>query len=69
MGKVFKPDLRKLAMARVLNADLAEAGLDAHVAVVFEDKKRGLVAKIAGADAADPKLAERMDRFALPWDR
>ena len=39
VGKVFKPDLRKLAMARVLNADLAEAGLDAHVAVVFEDKK------------------------------
>ena len=49
-------------------------GLDAHVAVVFEEqKKRGLVAKDfffrRARIAADPKLAERMDRFALPWDR
>ncbi|MCL1627380.1 acyl-CoA synthetase [Roseibaca sp. V10] len=68
VGKVFKPDLRKLAIARVLDADLSDAGLDARVDTVFEDKKRGLVAQITGADATDPRLAERLGRFTVAWD-
>ena len=47
VGKVFKPDLRRRAIARVLNAALADSGCRAHVAEVVEDKKRGLVARIA----------------------
>jgi len=47
VGKVFKPDLRKMAITRVYDAALAKAGLQAHVVRVYEDKKRGLVAVVA----------------------
>jgi fatty-acyl-CoA synthase len=46
VGKVFKPDLRRLAITRVYDAALAEAGLAARVKEVVEDKKMGLVAHL-----------------------
>ena len=42
VGKIFKPDLRKLAITRVYNEALEGTG--ATVGAVREDKKRGLVA-------------------------
>ncbi|MBQ0810034.1 acyl-CoA synthetase, partial [Roseovarius sp.] len=42
VGKVFKPDLRKLAITRIYNAALADAGVAARVTSVVDDKKRGL---------------------------
>jgi fatty-acyl-CoA synthase/long-chain acyl-CoA synthetase len=68
VGKVFKPDLRKRAITRVVNATLEEAGLNASVVDVVEDKKRGLVAQILTDAPNDPKLIAELDRFALPWD-
>jgi hypothetical protein len=67
VGKVFKPDLRRSAISRVLNAELAEAGLSARVVEVAEDKKRGLVARLA------PKQDEAgvqalMGKFTTQWD-
>jgi acyl-CoA synthetase (AMP-forming)/AMP-acid ligase II len=62
VGKVFKPDLRKRAITRVLDGALSGAELDAHVSEVVEDKKRGLVAQIAGPDAAD-----RLTRRGHGW--
>ena len=67
VGKVFKPALRKRAIARVLGAALAEAGMEARIEVV-EDPKRGLVARIA-SEADDTVLAAVLDRFAQPWGR
>ena len=54
VGKVFKPDLRKSAITRIYNAALADAGVDASVVSVMDDKKRGLVAQVSGGadDAA-----------------
>jgi len=54
VGKVFKPDLRKSAITRIYNAALADAGIDATVTSVIDDKKRGLVACISncGDEAA-----------------
>lgn len=70
VGKVFKPDLRRMAIKRVFNAALAEAGLAAHVVLVIEDKKRGLVAEIAtSADLTDPQISEVLGQFATPWQR
>ncbi len=46
VGKVFKPDLRKLAITRVYDAALEKAGCPARVAAWCDDKKRGLVAQL-----------------------
>ncbi|MFV0512419.1 MAG: acyl-CoA synthetase [Jhaorihella sp.] len=68
VGKVFKPDLRKHAIARIYNGALQEAGLQARVARVIDDKKRGLVAQLErhGADEAD--VAHVLGAFTRPWE-
>ena len=66
VGKVFKPDLRKMAIVRVLNTALADADVDAQVQSVEDDKTRGFVAKISGADRA--AAATVLDEFAIAWD-
>ena len=68
VGKVFKPDLRKSAITRVYNAALAEAGIDASVAKVVEDKKRGLVAHLSGRDGVDEAaVTATLGAFTRPW--
>ncbi|WP_375262825.1 acyl-CoA synthetase [Palleronia sp.] len=69
VGKVFKPDLRRMAIKRVYNYALRDAGLSAQVVEVFEDKKRGLVAKVskeAGTDEA--AVARVLGAFTRPWE-
>ena len=69
VGKVFKPDLRRLAITRVYDAALAQAGIPARVAFVAEDKKRGLVAKLAKSGAVeDARVTEVLGQFDRPWD-
>ena len=69
VGKVLKPELRKLAIARVYDAALVEAGLQARVAGVVEDRKRGLMAQLKGRVAAEePAIAALLGGFATPWD-
>lgn len=68
VGKIFKPELRKRAIARVLDATLAEAGLPVHVVGVVEDKKRGLVAQLATTgEVDDAKLMQVLGAFTVPW--
>ena len=67
VGKVFKPALRKRAITRVLGESLAEAGIEARVAVV-EDPRQGLVAEITSTEP-DAALSGVLDRFAVPWRR
>jgi fatty-acyl-CoA synthase len=70
VGKIFKPDLRRRAIRRVLDAALAEARLPAHVGAVVEDKKRGLVAQIATqGPVAEADLARVLGVFATAWER
>jgi len=69
VGKTFKPDLRKLAIARVYDAALAGAGLNARVRDVVEDKKRGLVARLERTGAVDEAaLAHLLGEFTRPWE-
>ena len=69
VGKVFKPDLRRLAIARVYDAALSEAGLPARVALVAEDRKRGLVARLDRlAPLDDAAVAVVLGQFATPWE-
>ena len=69
VGKVFKPDLRRLAITRVYDAALAEAGISARVTSVVEDKKRGLVARLEKiAPVEDEKVASVLGQFSNPWE-
>jgi acyl-CoA synthetase (AMP-forming)/AMP-acid ligase II len=70
VGKVLKNELRKLAIARVYGAALAEAGLGAEVAEVFEDTRRGLVARLRRTDAAtdDAAVQRCLGRFTRGWE-
>lgn len=76
VGKVFKPDLRRLAIARVFDAALAQAGCAARVAEVVEDRRLGLVALLdpTRPDAAEPGstpeeagIAAALGGFVTPW--
>jgi acyl-coenzyme A synthetase/AMP-(fatty) acid ligase len=69
VGKIFKPDLRKRAIARVFDAALANADVAAEVVEVVEDRKRGLVARIARTGTtADEDVIRALGAFTRPWD-
>ncbi|WJS83679.1 acyl-CoA synthetase [Paracoccus sp. TOH] len=69
VGKIFKPDLRKLAIKRVYDAALAKAGLAVEVAEVVDDKKRGLVVRLARKGTVDEQaLADCLGQFTRPWE-
>ncbi|SHI64974.1 acyl-CoA synthetase [Wenxinia saemankumensis] len=68
VGKIFKPDLRRRAITRVFDATLEKAGLPARVVEVTEDKKRGLVARIAPNGAAKDEIGAALSDFTVPFD-
>jgi len=69
VGKVFKPGLRKLAIARVYDAELEKEGLAARVVQVVESKKRGLVAQLERTGEVDEEtLGHVLGRFTRPWE-
>lgn len=70
VGKVSKPELRRRAIARVYDAELARAGLSARVVEVVEDRRRGLVARVSRpeAPAEAPRVAEVLGAHTRPWD-
>ena len=69
VGKVFKPDLRRLAITRTYDAALTEAGLPARVTGVIEDKKRGLVAQLSkSAPVEDAAVQSVLGQFSNPWE-
>ncbi|RVT85834.1 acyl-CoA synthetase [Rhodobacteraceae bacterium CCMM004] len=68
VGKVFKPDLRRLAIKRVYDAALREAGVDTQVTEVVEDRKLGLKALIAReGNADDQNVGAALAAFTRPW--
>ena len=67
VGKVFKPDLRRMAITRVLDEDCGQFGVK--VAEVTEDKKRGLVAHFDKVgDCNENGLAEAMGKYSVKWN-
>lgn len=69
VGKVFKPDLRRMAIIRTYDAALAEAGVPARVTSVIEDKKRGLVAQLTrSAPVEDAAVSGVLGQFSNPWE-
>ncbi len=70
VGKVFKPDLRRLAITRTYNSALEKAGVGASVSSVIEDKKRGLVAQLVKTDSSvsDDQVKDVLGKFTRPWE-
>ena len=67
VGKIFKPDLRKLAITRVYDAALEGTG--ASVTEVVEDKKRGLVARLSKAASTDEAAVKaKLGEYTRPWE-
>lgn len=67
VGKIFKPDLRKMAIARVYNQVLEGTG--AQVAEVVDDKKRGLVARLLrNGDVDEAAVQARLGELTRPWE-
>lgn len=68
VGKIFKPDLRRDAITRIYDKTLSDAGLEARVASVIEDKKRGLVAQVAMNGASDGDVEGALGSFITKWE-
>ncbi|UWQ22600.1 acyl-CoA synthetase [Jannaschia sp. W003] len=69
VGKVFKPDLRRRAITRVYDAALRDAGINARVSEVVEDKKRGLVARLERTgDVEEREVTAVMGNYTRPWE-
>ena len=68
VGKVFKPELRKRAIARVYNGALLEDGLAARVREVVEDRRRGLVARLDRHGEHDDRVSRTLGNFTVPWE-
>jgi fatty-acyl-CoA synthase len=69
IGKIFKPDLRRRAIRRVLDNALSEVGIDARIHDVIEDRTRGLVAQVAAGPGCDTARAtETLGHYAVPWE-
>ncbi len=68
VGKIFKPDLRKLAIERVYSAAAGEAQLPVTVLGVQEVKGRGLVAILEKTGPCeDDAVHDVLGLFARPW--
>lgn len=69
VGKIFKPDLRRRAITRIYNAALANADVAAEVAEVVEDRRRGLVARVAKTGtASDDDVVKALGAYTVPWE-
>ncbi len=69
VGKVFKPDLRRMAITRIYDAELAKAGVPARVVAVVEDKKRGLVARLSkSGPCEDASVQAVLGTQTRPWE-
>ncbi|MEP5153487.1 acyl-CoA synthetase [Planktotalea sp.] len=68
VGKVFKPDLRRMAITRVYDEALAKAGLTTRVEKIIDDKKRGLVAQLSASGEDDAAVTAVLGSFTRPWE-
>ncbi|MCT8161634.1 acyl-CoA synthetase [Pseudoruegeria sp. SHC-113] len=69
VGKIFKPDLRKMAIIRVYNETFRTQGLAVEVSSVIDDKKRGLVAQIVKTGEVDEEtVGHCLGEFPGAWE-
>jgi len=68
VGKVFKPDLRKMAIERIYGQALKDAGIEAGIVGVTEDGKLGLVACVErSGGVTDEQVNTCLGVYTRPW--
>lgn len=73
VGKIFKPDLQRLASERVLGAAIRSVEPEGEIAVV-RDERRGMLARVTLPRAADdarerlPGVRKALDRFTISYE-
>lgn len=69
VGKTLKNELRKLAIARIYGEALARAGLSVEISEVYEDKRRGLVARLERSEGVEEADVSRvLGSYTRPWE-
>ena len=69
VGKVFKPDLRKMAITRIYDETLCAAAVNAKVVEVADTKKHGMVARLEKTgDIEDSDVIKALGGFTRPWE-
>jgi hypothetical protein len=67
VGKIFKPDLRRMAIRRVYTDALRQKGINAEVRCI-KDKKTGQIAIIKPkGGATEDQVAEVLNSFTGAW--
>lgn len=70
VGKIFKPDLRKMAISRIFSLELQDNKIEVSEIDVVEDKVLGLLAVIAAPSAIDDEtIGASLNKFTIPWKR
>ncbi len=67
VGKIFKPELRKMAITRIFNEALENANCAARVTSVIDDKKRGLLAQVTMNGASEAEVGKTLDVYTFGW--
>jgi fatty-acyl-CoA synthase/long-chain acyl-CoA synthetase len=67
VGKIFKPELRKMAITRIFNEALENANCAARVTSVVDDKKRGLLAQVTMNGASEAEVGKTLDVYTFGW--
>tara|TARA_Y200000002_G_scaffold381532_1_gene395808 strand:- start:976 stop:2871 length:1896 start_codon:yes stop_codon:yes gene_type:complete len=70
VGKIFKPDLRKMAISRIFSSELQDNKIEVSEIDVVEDKVLGLLAVVAAPSAIDDEtIGASLNKFTIPWKR
>ena len=69
IGKVFKPDLRKMAIKRIYNEVLEKSDLDVNIEKVIDHPKKGLTAVVSGPDKIKTdQVGNLLNKFIYSWE-
>ncbi len=69
IGKVFKPDLRKMAIKRIYNEVLEKSDLNVNIERVIDHPKKGLTALVTGPDKGkSDQVGNLLDKFIYAWE-
>jgi len=69
IGKVFKPDLRRIAIKRIYNEVLEKSDISVSVEEVIDHPKNGLTAIISGNDKNNSyEIGKLLNKFIYSWE-
>ena len=69
IGKVFKPDLRRIAIKRIYNEVLEKSDISVSVKKVIDHPKNGLTAIISGNDKNNSyEIGKLLNKFIYSWE-